>query len=187
LMRTRQYTSAAAEYRKARDFEPKNTFSFIMEAVALVKLGRYPDALSVLEKAHSTSPTDADVDNALARLLSAAPADKLRDGPRAVELMHEVVAHQGSADLDQAQTIAMALAETGQFQKAADIQRKVIEAAQGESSGSRIADLRETLNLYEQGRACRTPWPDDDPIFVPTPEKQAEGTTDIKAGPSGGD
>jgi hypothetical protein len=27
--------------------------------------------------------------------------------------------------------------------------------------------LRENLILYDHGRACRTPWQDDDPIFKP--------------------
>ena len=67
----------------------------------------------------------------------------------------------------------MALAETGNFDKAAALQRTVIENLENEDP-ARVAILRETLALYEKQQPCRRPWRDDDPIFVPTP-----GTNEI--------
>jgi tetratricopeptide (TPR) repeat protein len=173
LMRTHHYEEAAAEYEKTVNQNPDKAFAFTMEAMALVRLDRYKDARSVLERAHSAAPSNMDIDNALARLLAASPDNAVRDGQRALELMQQVVKSQGSVDSDQAETIAMALAETGQFEKAAGILRSVIETEEHDNFPRRVEALRRTLVLYEHGQACRIPWPDDDPIFSPSPQKSA--------------
>jgi cytochrome c-type biogenesis protein CcmH/NrfG len=170
-MRTKNYSEAAVEYSKTLERDPKNAFAALMGAMALVRLTRYSDARSALEHAHTTLPADPDIANALARLLAAAPDNNIRDGKRALELMQEILKGQGGADTGQAETIAMALAETGQFEKAAGMQRSVIEMAEQDSPGPQIQALQETLTLYEHGQARRTPWRNDDPIFVPTPQK----------------
>jgi tetratricopeptide (TPR) repeat protein len=174
LMRSRRFADAAPEYEYARNEDPKNGFAAVMESMAFVRLGNYAKAHSVLEGAHVRAPSDANISNALARILAAAPDDRVRNGARALEIMHELIARDGAADLDQAATIAMALAENGQFEKAAQIQRSVIEEMQSEPGASRTSILREDLDGYEHHRACRTPWRDDDPIFVPTPANSAQ-------------
>jgi tetratricopeptide (TPR) repeat protein len=171
LMRTRNYTEAEAEYSKTVEQDPKNAFASLMEAMALVRLSRYVDARSALERSHKTLPQDPDIANALARLLAASPDNNVRDGKRALEIMQELLKNDGSADTEQAETIAMALAETGQFEKAAGVQRSVILTAEQDSPSPQIETLHETLALYEHGQACRVPWHYDDPIFVPTPQK----------------
>ena len=60
----------------------------------------------------------------------------------------------------------MALAELGRFDEAIRWQRQVIESA---TAAQRIAPLTANLKLYENHRPCRTPWPDDDPVFHPRP------------------
>jgi len=172
LMRVRQYENAVAEYSKTLERTPDNAFASLMKALALVRLQRYHDARAALEQAHTTTPANLDVVNILARLLAAAPDDSVRDGRRSLELM-QPISKNGTLDLDQAETIAMALAETGNFDKAAALQRTVIENLENEDP-ARVAILRETLALYEKQQPCRRPWRDDDPIFVPTP-----GTNEI--------
>jgi len=184
LMRTQNYSQAATEYSKTVERDPKNAFASLMEAMALVRLSRYVDARSALERAHKTLPQDTDIANALARLLAAAPDNNVRDGKRALEIMQELLKNDGSADTDQAQTIAMALAETGQFEKAAGVQRSVIETAEQDSPGPQIEALRGTLALYDHGQACRLPWHNDDPIFLPTPQRAA--STDPQSDHSAG-
>lgn len=177
LMRTRRYDEAASEYKRAVESDSRNTFAAVMQAMALVRLERYKEARSVLEQAHAAAPSNFDVNNALARLLAAAPDSSIRDGQRALELMQQVIKSEGSLDSEQAETAAMALAEAGQFEKAAGIQRSVIESVEGESPGAKVDNLRETLAHYEHGETCRAPWRDDDPIFFPTPQKSADPPT----------
>jgi len=177
LMRTRRYDEAASEYKRAVESDSRNTFAAVMRAMALVRLERYKEARSVLEQAHAAAPSNFDINNALARLLAAAPDSSIRDGQRALELMRQVIKSEGSLDSDQAETAAMALAEAGQFEKAAGIQRSVIESVERESPGAKVDNLRETLAHYEHGEACRAPWRDDDPIFFPTPQKSVDPPT----------
>lgn len=174
LMRSRRFAEAAQEYQYAREEEPKNGFAAVMESMAFVRLGDYEKARSVLEDEYLRTPSDADIRNALARILAAAPDDRVRNGERALQIMHELIANEGAADLGQAATIAMALAESGQFEKAAQLQRIVIEETLSEAGGARSSILREDLDAYEHHRACRTPWRDDDPIFVPVPADAAQ-------------
>jgi tetratricopeptide (TPR) repeat protein len=169
LMRTHHYDEAAQQYAKAVHRNPTDTFAALMEAMALVRIKRFADARSALEQAHSTQPENQEVVNALARLLAAAPDANIRDGKRALELLRQIVTvKESSIDLEWAETIAMALAETGDFAKAAALQRSVIERLERENLAG-VEALRGTLALYERGEACRVPWRDDDPIFVPTP------------------
>ena len=73
--------------------------------------------------------------------VAAAPDATIRDGRRAIQLIQPSVV-QESVDMDQAETLAMALAEVGDFAKAANIQRSVIESAKQDEPAARIAALQ---------------------------------------------
>jgi hypothetical protein len=75
------------------------------------------------------------------------------------------------------ETIAMALAEQGDFPKAIGIQRDVIAAAQNAGLAPTVQRMTTNLKLYEHGQPCRTPWIDDDLVSVPT----AAVTPDVSA------
>jgi hypothetical protein len=98
--------------------------------------------------------------HALARLLAAAPEDRVRDGRAALKLVDGLV--KGPQSLELAETTAMALAEVGRYKEAVEVQREALTAAT--SSGLSAAQQRITnnLRLYESGRPCRTPFGDDE-------------------------
>jgi hypothetical protein len=56
----------------------------------------------------------------------------------------------------------MALAETGRFSEASNIQRELIAAARNAGRSDLAAQLEQNLRLYESHHACRTPWRDED-------------------------
>jgi tetratricopeptide (TPR) repeat protein len=171
LMRARHYDEAAREYAKVVKIEPGNRFARIMAAMAFVRMKNYSEALAQLERAHHVLPDDFDVASALARLLAASPETSVRDAARALPLIQEVIKAQGSMDADQGQTLAMALAETGQFAKAAGLQRLLLTNLENSQDSELVTSLRDNLALYERGQACRLPWRDDDPIFFPVPKR----------------
>ena len=72
-------------------------------------------------------------------------------------------------DTDVGETLAMALAELGDYRQAATIQREVIDATQRAGLPAAAARMRQNLKLYKAGRPCRTPWTDDDPVHSPGP------------------
>ena len=65
--------------------------------------------------------------HALARLLATAPDASVRDGARAKAIVEELLKGQKTTDLGE--TMAMTLAELGEYSEAAAVQREIIAAA----------------------------------------------------------
>ena len=116
------------------------------------------DARGRLEEGAKAYPDQQVFTHGLARLLAAAPDDRLRDGPRAMELVQELVARGRTLDLGA--TMAMALAELGRFAEAAALQRDLIAAADKNGLRDVVRRLKTNLGLYERSEPCRTPWAD---------------------------
>jgi hypothetical protein len=64
--------------------------------------------------------------------------------------------------LDLGATMAMALAELGQFAQAAAVQRDLLAAAEQAGLRDMASRLTANLALYERGEPCRTPWTADE-------------------------
>jgi tetratricopeptide (TPR) repeat protein len=138
-------------------------------AMALVRLRRFQEARDRLADAAKTFSDQPGFAHALARLLAAAPDARVRDGQRAMTLMQDLLKTQRTLEL--MQTMAMTLAELGQYDEAANWQRETIAAANQSGRRDLGPRLQENLALYERRQPCRTPWRDDDPIFHPRPAK----------------
>jgi hypothetical protein len=108
-----------------------------------------------LEAAHAADPADGQVAHALARLLAGAPDPALRDGDRAVDLAERVFA--AAATVAHAETLAMALAETGRCDDAAALQEQAVEGARAGGAEAEAARLGRILEHYRQQRPCRAP------------------------------
>ena len=138
-------------------------------AMALVRLARYQEARDRLADAVKVYPDQPGFAHALARLLAAAPDARARDGRRAMTLMQDLLKTQRT--LETAQTMAMALAELGQYEEAVSWQRDAMAAATKAGRTDLTARMTDSLTLYENNRPCRTPWRKDDPVFYPRPGK----------------
>jgi len=171
LMRLGHYAEAPSEYAAVVRMEPRNAFARLMEAMALVRLKNYSAARDKLEQAVTAVPGDSDLKTALARLLAACPEESVRDGPRALQMIQQVMSNEKSFDLEQGQALAMALAAIGQFQEAAKIQRFMIAELERAGQVDLARLLRANLTSYERDQPCLIPWRDDDPIFSPVPGK----------------
>ncbi len=115
-------------------------------------LGRWQTAASQLEEALASRPGDAGARLLLARLLAASPDPRVRDGARALSLARRGVVRTRSAFT--LETLAMALAEIGEFGAAVEAQRDAVALAG--ASASRIWASRR-LTLYERRIPCRLP------------------------------
>jgi len=148
-----------AQIVKADARVPEARFGY---AAALIRLKRYSEAREYLAAAITLYPTELSFAHAEARVLAAAPDDKVRDGQRALRFIQAVLRQIRAVDA--LETMAMVQAELGQFSEAVTWQKQAIAAAEraGEQGiASRIAD---NLRLYESRRPCRTPWRPDEPI-----------------------
>jgi hypothetical protein len=114
-----------------------------------------------------------DLKIALARLLAASPDERARDGSRALQIAQQMF-DAGEKSTSLGETIAMALAEQGNFAQAIGIQRDIIAAAQRAGLTATVQRMTANLALYERRQPCRTPWIEDDLVAVPTTTIAAE-------------
>jgi tetratricopeptide (TPR) repeat protein len=147
---------ALAHYKEATAVSPRSVQAQLGYALALVDLHRYQDARMWLTDAVERHPDQPELAHTLARLLAAAPDDRVRDGRRAMDIVQSLLKDEKSTDLGE--TMAMAFAELGDYERAAGVQRGVIAAARGAGLPQVVRRMEENLRLYEQHRPCRTLW-----------------------------
>ena len=99
---------------------------------------------------------DVGARNSLAWLLATCPDPRLRDGERALELIEPLATFTGR--WEHLETLAAALAETGEYRDAAQTQERALEALAEEDDGM-VEDLRtqmtRRLAAYRNGEAVR--------------------------------
>ena len=160
LRRTGRPSEALAEYDRVIAADPQGPEAPFGYAMTLALLGRYQEARARLEAGVTRHPDQAMFRKALARLLSAAPDARARDGRRALALVEELLAEERSFDLGEA--MAMALAEVGRYAEAASWQREVMAMADQAGRHDLVQLMAGNLRLYERGAPSRTPWRDDE-------------------------
>ncbi len=173
LMRVKRHEEAVPHYAKVVELDPRNEFAHLMHAMALVRVGHYAEARARLQESYAAFPGNPNIANALARVLAASPDEGVRDGTRALELAEQMVKTRQNLDLDHVVTFAMALAEVGQFDRAAHGQSLIISQAKDAGQQDLVDLLDDDLALYQQGKPSRLPWKPDDPVFYPVPKKMA--------------
>ena len=159
LHRTGRFEASLSHYQLVIE-RPEARFG---EAIALVRFGRHREARERLRVAMDLHPDQPLFANALARLLATSPDDQVRDGRRAFELVDALVKEQQTTAV--AETMAMALAELGQFTGAAEWQRAAMSVAAEAGRPDMAEQMSANLALYERREPCRTPWRDDDPDY----------------------
>jgi tetratricopeptide (TPR) repeat protein len=165
LSRVGQSENAVAQYALVVERDATNGAARLGEALALIRVRRYAEALERLEAGVQALPEDKPLRHALVRVLSAAPVDEVRDGQRALTICQALVSEERS--LQHVAAFAMAAAETGQMDVAVQWQEAAIAAVKRTDRSDLLPALEENLGRYRRGEPCRTPWPDDDPVFLP--------------------
>ena len=163
--RTGRADEALAHYRRVLEAAPDSVAGRFGEAMALVRLGRHREARDRLAVARERHPDQPPFAMALARLLAASPDAGVRHGPGAAALADALVATVKTTAA--AETMAMALAEIGQFAGAVEWQRLAIDVARDAGRSDLAQPMSANLAAYMRGQPCRAPWRDDEPEFRP--------------------
>ena len=161
LRRVGRAKEALAQYQQVLAANADLTEARFGRAMALVQLGRYREARDHLRadaKAHPEQPIFA---HGLARLLAAAPDDRVRDGDQAMTLVGELLARE-QRTLELGETMAMALAAATRYEEAVRVQRDLMRGVENAGLRQVVPRLAVNLALYERGEPCRTPWPPDE-------------------------
>jgi tetratricopeptide (TPR) repeat protein len=159
LRRTGRPEDSLLHYEQAIKIDAGAAGARFGYAMALVRLRRYQEARDRLDEGMRIHAGQPAFRQALARLLASAPDAHVRDGRRALTLTHELLKRDQSTE--SGATMAMTLAELGQFEEAAALQRQLVSAVQRAGREDLVRIMVENLRLYERHEACRTPWPDD--------------------------
>jgi tetratricopeptide (TPR) repeat protein len=162
LRRSGALEPSLREYARILEIDPGLLKARFGYAATLIRLRRFGEARDRLTSDMDRYPSEPAFAQAAARLLAAAPDARLRDGPRALAIARALAERQVPT-IELAETLAMALAESGQFTEAGRRQRQALDAAR---AGRRPAVGRLAANLerYEHDQPSRAPWQADEPI-----------------------
>ena len=125
-------------------------------AMALLLDDAESAARSALEEALVAHPDHLPLRHLYARVLATSGTTGVRDGARALEIAREVLRTQRT--LAHAETVAMALAEMGDYVTAIDWQRIVVAELERSGPPAALEQARRRLAAYERGEPCRAPW-----------------------------
>jgi len=151
------YPSAARHYGLALLQQPDNTDALLRNLLALIEAEAGPgELLQRLEAAHARFPDAPEFTYFLAALLAASPDEAVRNGHRALALAEGLFEQHPSPE--HVELLAMAYAETGDFHQAVQFQTRAIDMAFGNDQLLLLPRLVENANLFQGGRACRSPW-----------------------------
>ena len=114
LMRLKRYPDAIEHFRAAVTLEPSLPVAYIYMAMAFAELERYDRSVAALEEGMTVVLKSRGLKRELAKYLSAAPDDAVRDGRRAIALI-EKTCDRSDATPQEYDILAAAYAETGQF------------------------------------------------------------------------
>lgn len=163
LARREQYGEAASHFGRALARDPANARWHGDRAMALVLGKRYQAARGALVSGRSAlasagaTPTEAldHLDTLLARLLAASPLPGTRNGVEALAIAQRLMAERPT--IQHAETLAMALAEIGDFERAVSMQRQVL--AEVTRRGDKpTAGQEQRLRAYLNNEPAREPW-----------------------------
>ncbi len=164
LRRHKRPDAAIEQYRATLALNPRHSVARLGYAMCLHDLKRYRETRTWLEEAVKDAPDRTEYKIALARVLASSPDAAVRDGQKALDLAQELFKlPQHTTALGE--TIAMALAEYGDYAQAISIQRDVIAAARRSGLTPQLPQMEQNLGLYEHHQPCRTPWSDADLVL----------------------
>lgn len=153
LEKAQRVDDALTEYSRIVQSDPANEDAMLEMVKLMLSKRQHKPALETIEKAHTLSPEKGRTAIMLAYLLAANPQYDLRDGARALEMARLV--YRATDLVNHGAIVAMALAEIGRCAEAAELQRRLIAAAERDRRPDMVAKLRVDLRRYESANPCR--------------------------------
>lgn len=164
---------AVEQFEEALRLEPGRVNAHYNLAVLLARQNKHEQAITHLRSALRVAENDLNARLLLAQelknaehldeslleysraayLLAASPQTELRDGARALDLAQRV--YNATSAAQHGALVALALAELGRCNEAADWQRRMITAAEKEGNTDLLSKLRAGLKLYDHVQSCR--------------------------------
>lgn len=153
LERTGDADGALHHLSQAVRFAPKQSEPYKLMARIYLDRGNVRDAIATLRRARELKPEDHRLKRELAWVLATSPG--LTDSERSEAIRLARAANEASvgASPTALDTLAAALAASGEFEEAIRTVRRAIELSEQSGNQSQAHTYRERLELYEAGRS----------------------------------
>ena len=155
-----RFEEAREEFAAVLAADPDHGAARRGEATSLLLLGRWVEARRRLEDGFKHNPRDGQLAHLLARVLASAPAAEARSGSMALELAMRVYDVQKKSAVGE--TVAMAFAELGEFERASAIQDAMVKTVEPSGNQPLLDLMRERLAAY----ARQQPWRAKSPLEI---------------------
>lgn len=158
LGRLGRFTEAALASRRALELDPTDSQVRAAELTALLLAGEDAQVRLMLEQTLQLPDQGGSgyFPLLLAQVLAASEDDEVRDGEMALRLAQQLF--QSAQTPAHGAVLAMAYAETDDFEEAAAWQERLIENLERTGPPEALEEARERLAAYEAGRKIRAPW-----------------------------
>ncbi len=158
LGRMGRFKEAALASRRALELDPTDSQVRAAEVTALLLAGEDAQVRLMLEQTLELPDQGGSGYFAvlLVQILAASEDDEVRNGEMALRLAQELF--QRAQTPAHGTVLAMAYAETGNFEEAAVWQERLIENLERTGPPEAIEQARERLATYREGRKIRAPW-----------------------------
>ena len=154
LTQTGDLKGAAEQFEKVLRIDPNHVNAHYNLAVLLMNDNQHRQAIGHLEAVSKINPNDLGARFLLAQLLASSAHLELRDGAKALKLAQ--LLYDATASVENGALVALALAELGRCNEAAEWQRRIVGAAEQQRlAPARLATLKVDLGRYEKGPPCR--------------------------------
>jgi Flp pilus assembly protein TadD len=149
------------EYQAAHDLlsqlvtiQPQDGLLHYHLANAQIRTGRIPEAIAGYRRTLSLSPNTLEAANNLAWILAAHPDENLRSAEEALALAERLCSITKQEHVPFLDTLSIALANSGDYQRAIDVANKAV-ALYPEESSADAAPIRARIKLYQSGKPYR--------------------------------
>lgn len=158
LGRLDRFEEAALASRRALELDPADSQVRAAEVTALLLAGKDAQVRLMLEQTLELPDQGGSGYFAvlLARVLAASEDDEVRDGEMALGLAQQLF--QRAQTPAHGAVLAMAYAETGDFEQAAAWQQRLIDGLDRAGASEGLEEARDRLAAYREGRKIRAPW-----------------------------
>ena len=153
-----EFEHAEAEANRYIEQAPQAFQGHLLLGLALDAQGKLQQALEEYRRALELNPDAHEAANNLAWALATHQDDAVRDGAEAVRLATRVCEATSYKKADALDTLAVALAETGEFDRAIEtIEQAMALVADDEQADVELTELNERKALFEAGQPFRAP------------------------------
>ncbi len=169
LLTRNEFTEAIRLTSRAIEYLPESRPVRVLRARALAAAGQSAEAVSEYREVLRRGPDQPEVLRALAWILATDADAHVRNGPEAVTLAERACRLTGQQDVTALGTLAAALAEVGQYDRAIEVVTRARDLAATRGPKAVVPELDARLELFRMNKPYRTP-----PTSAPAPTREGE-------------